>query len=275
LLSWKIYGAKDSRLLARAELEDASAQIPNDQLDPLELPKIKERLFWKYPFSAAAKEPAVKRVSTLIGQHAAGAEAQEIFVSSPRGVQSSISRGHTGKLAAVDIGSAHHHFLEMVSLKNVGRLDHLQAEQNRMINEGLLTEDEGQALDLGALLRFWSSEIGARILSRAEHVHREIPFTARSSPADLAALNLAPNEQALEGEFFVVRGKADLAVLLREEIWLLDLKTDRVSEAGFEAKARFYGPQLRMYALALSRIYRRPVTQCWLHFLALGRTAVV
>src|SRR5207249_4233306 len=116
LLSWKIYGAKDSRLLARAELEDASAQIPNDQLDPLELPKIKERLFWKYPFSAAAKEPAVKRVSTLIGQHAAGAEAQEIFVSSPRGVQSSISRGHTGKLAAVDIGSAHHHFLEMVSL---------------------------------------------------------------------------------------------------------------------------------------------------------------
>jgi ATP-dependent helicase/nuclease subunit A len=275
LLSWKIYGAKDSRLLAKAELEDPSAQVADVQFDPQEMPKIKELMLWKYPFSAAAKEPAVKRVSTLIAQHAAGAEAQEIFVSSPRRVQSSTSREHAGKLAAVEIGSAHHRFLEMVSLNKMGRLNHLQDELRRLVNEGFLTEDEGQTLDLGALLRFWCSEIGARILSQAEHVHREIPFTARFLPADLVALNLAPHEQALEGEFFVVRGKADLAVLLFEEIWLLDFKTDRVSEAEFETKARFYGPQLKMYALALNRIYRRPVTQCWLHFLALGRTAVV
>ena len=73
-------------------------------------------------------------------------------------------------------------------------------------------------------------------------------------------------------EFVVVQGVADLIVLRPKEIWLLDFKTDEVAAAELEAKAKFYEPQLKLYALALARIYQRPVTQCWLHFLACRKT---
>jgi ATP-dependent helicase/nuclease subunit A len=65
-------------------------------------------------------------------------------------------------------------------------------------------------------------------------------------------------------------------VLLPNEIWLVDFKTDEIVSDEVEAKTKLYEPQLKLYALALERIYRRPVTECRLHFLALpqaGRTA--
>jgi hypothetical protein len=35
---------------------------------------------------------------------------------------------------------------------------------------------------------------------------------------------------------------------------------------------KFYEPQLKLYALALGRIYRRPVTESWLHFFSLKKS---
>jgi ATP-dependent helicase/nuclease subunit A len=76
-------------------------------------------------------------------------------------------------------------------------------------------------------------------------------------------------------DFVVVQGVVDLAVFLPEEIWLVDYKTDHFAEAELPTKLREHGLQLRLYASALERIYRKPVTRRWLHFLALGRTEMV
>jgi ATP-dependent exoDNAse (exonuclease V) beta subunit len=72
-----------------------------------------------------------------------------------------------------------------------------------------------------------------------------------------------------------VQGVADLAVLLPEEIWLLDFKTDRVRANELAEKAKIYEPQLKLYAGALGRIYSRPVTHGWLHFLSARRTVEI
>jgi len=70
----------------------------------------------------------------------------------------------------------------------------------------------------------------------------------------------------------VVTGVVDLAVLLPGEIWILDFKTDAATADDWQKKAAVYQPQMHLYALALSRIYRRPVTRCWLHSLVLSQT---
>jgi ATP-dependent exoDNAse (exonuclease V) beta subunit len=41
------------------------------------------------------------------------------------------------------------------------------------------------------------------------------------------------------------------------------------------AKLAVYEPQLKLYALALERIYQRPVKHRWLHWLHLGKTVEV
>ncbi len=79
----------------------------------------------------------------------------------------------------------------------------------------------------------------------------------------------------LKDEFIVVQGVADLVVLLPKEIWLVDFKTDEVDDEILPAKIKNYAPQLKLYAGALSKIYSRPVTQCWLHFLSAQRTIEV
>jgi ATP-dependent helicase/nuclease subunit A len=163
----------------------------------------------------------------------------------------------------------------LVPLDRVASLADLQAQARLLEQEGRLSAPEVKALDFPALLAFWTSETGRQILAHAGQVQREIPFTARFTPEDLAALGLCPNAGALHGEYFVARGQADLAVLLPREIWLLDFKTDRLAAPAQAESLPRYSRQLKLYALGLSRIYRRPVTRCWLHFLSLRQTLAV
>jgi ATP-dependent exoDNAse (exonuclease V) beta subunit len=130
-------------------------------------------------------------------------------------------------------------------------------------------------------------------------VHRELPFTIRLPLAEAMGLERAEVEalnptartrrvkglhhrtkqsdqpelfHQLDGEFVIITGVADLVVLRPEEIWIVDFKTDAVEPADWEKKAQRYQPQMTLYALALSRIFSRPVTRCWLHSLPARRT---
>jgi ATP-dependent helicase/nuclease subunit A len=79
----------------------------------------------------------------------------------------------------------------------------------------------------------------------------------------------------LADELVVVQGVADLVVLLPGEIWLVDFKTDEIRSNGLTDKVKAYTPQLELYARALEKIYSRPVTARWLHFLAARRTETI
>ncbi len=76
-------------------------------------------------------------------------------------------------------------------------------------------------------------------------------------------------------EIVVVQGVADLVVLLPGEIWLLDFKTDDLRRGDIREKTDFYSSQLKLYARAVEKIYSRPVTHRWLHFLQARQTVQV
>ena len=52
----------------------------------------------------------------------------------------------------------------------------------------------------------------------------------------------------------------------------MDFKTDHFAESQLADKVKIYEIQLRLYAKALERIYQRPVTETYLHFLALRKS---
>ena len=125
-----------------------------------------------------------------------------------------------------------------------------------------------------ALADFWSSDTGKKIRGKAAFVKRELPFTASFVPDELdKAFGAEPS--SLKDEFIIVQGVADLVALMPREIWLVDFKTDAVSAKDLPEKTEFYSPQLKLYAQALEKIYSRPVTNCWLHFLAARKTVIV
>jgi ATP-dependent helicase/nuclease subunit A len=265
LLVWRI--ADDAELAGEnvAERSEAKGELPG--LDDETKQKLKERLSWQYQFGAATIRAAKSSVTALRHQAEELADEAERFFS--------MRKISGAKLSAAAAGTAAHRFLQYFSFEGVAGLNSLEAEAERLERENVLSADEREVLDLKTVAVFWNSEPGKKILEHAANVKRELAFTAKFSPAELSEITGTKSEAGLENEFVVVQGVADLVVLLPQEIWLVDFKTDEVRADGLPAKIKIYEPQLKLYASALVKIYSRPVTNCWLHFLSVQKTVDV
>ena len=276
LLRWQFYGADDPALTLSNET-DGDAIVTIQPPTSEELALIRERLSAGYEHAASVREPAKSSV-TAIRQRAVDEtddEAQRLF--QPTRLALAAPPIKDGSLSAAEIGTAHHTFLQFVALDRTVSESELRHEAARMRDAGALTVAEVAALDFAALTAFWQSDVGTRLrVVPARNVNREMPFTARFSVGELDRLRApTPASPKSADDFVVVQGVVDLAVILPDEIWLLDFKTDHVAEQELPDKIALYAPQLRIYALALTRIYQRPVTQCWLHFLSIHKTVPV
>ena len=235
-------------------------------IDSAQLSELVRRMEWEYPWPEATRESAKLSVTAL---REANEEAAARFGPRP----AFKTRRDRSQLTAAEIGTAHHLFLQAMDLNQASAPDQLQAEARAMVDEQMLSPEQAEALDLNAISVFWTSPAGQKILSASSEVHREIPFSARFTRDDLINVGLATSLP--EGEFVVVQGTIDLAVIRADEMWILDFKTDALKESGLKVALDNHAPQLRLYASALSRIYKRPVTKRWLHFLALNKTVEV
>ena len=278
-LRWRI--VEDAELAEeKAEGKNPKTEAELPALDDATLRKLHEALTWHYGFSAATERAAKSSVTALRRQTAdeLDDEAEQVFssqLSVERPVPNRKSQIANRKLNAADTGTAHHKFLQHVSLEAVGAVATMAAETGRLEQKNIISADERAVLDLPTVAAFWHSDVGQKIRTQATSVKRELAFTAKFSPAELSKIIGAKSAVGLESEFIVVQGVADLVVLLPEEIWLLDFKTDVVRADDLPAKTKTYAPQLQLYARALAKIYSRPVTNCWLHFLSSQRTMLV
>ncbi len=301
LLSWRLHAAGEELLVSDRERcpltpalspdggEGGEAVVDSKRLgmasdaEVEEVTRLRERLTRDYPHGSATWEQAKTSVSVLRRRAEADEEAFQLLPASklPR-----VPRRRSGGLTATQIGLAHHAFLQHVELRATGSRAELMAEAERLQSRGVLTEREAEALVFEDLFRFWDSEAGKLVRGHAREVQREVPFTARFTVRELNELTLrgiaGENQRPLTSsptvmaeDFVIVQGVVDLAVFRAEEIWLVDYKTDHFGEAEMAEKLREHGLQLRLYARALERIYKKTVTRRWLHFLALGRTEVV
>jgi ATP-dependent helicase/nuclease subunit A len=284
-LRWQIYDARDPVFDATSEGD--STQL-GDTFDIEQAPAVAQeqlnsRLNWQYPFPAATTEAAKTSVTALRRRSAEedvieARSWKQAFPVLELSTQDRSQRPRRGVLSATEIGLAHHLFLEHVALEQTGSDATLRMEAARLQAAGLLLAEQVAALDFTALTNFWRSELGQKICAQARKVKRELAFTIRFGVLELQALIPAVTEfdaSFTADEFVVVQGVADLVVLLPEEIWLVDFKTDVVTPAELAAKVSRYEPQLRLYALALARIYGKPVTECHLHFLQPAETVRV
>jgi ATP-dependent helicase/nuclease subunit A len=166
-------------------------------------------------------------------------------------------------------------FLQWVPLESTSGAQALKSAARQLEAEGILSAEQADVLNFGALEAFWRSELGQKIRQHARYVRRELAFTVRLSPLELPVQNRTWDAQPPSEDFVVVQGVADLAVLQPEEIWLVDFKTDQIAPEELVDRVAFYQSQIDLYGLGLSRIYRRPVSERWLHFLALNQTVAL
>jgi ATP-dependent helicase/nuclease subunit A len=279
LLQWKIYDGDDGAFASPEPVAEINIAPQNTAPDESVLKTLTARLEWKYPFAAATERAAKSSVSELRRLAAEEMDEETLPLFFPP-TENSKPKTRNSKLSAAEYGTAHHLFLQLVALEQCGSEAGLRAEAERLRGDGRLSPEQFAALDFKSLVAFWRGAVGGKVLSQAAQAQRELAFTARFSPEELDKLtgsSRGDDRTPQRGipaadEFVVVQGVADLVVLLPKEIWLLDFKTDDVDAGWLAQKVKFYEPQLRLYALALARIYNRPVKNAWLHFLTTGQS---
>jgi ATP-dependent helicase/nuclease subunit A len=276
-LCWRI--VDDAELTDKAEGGKRKAEMELPALDDAAAKRLRDLLGRDYPFTAATRRKAKSSVSEL--RRAAEElddEVEPIFVRPKFVAKNQMRKSGNGKwkLSAAEAGTAHHKLLQHFALGNASVIEALEIEAKRLEQEKILSADERAVLDLDALAEFWCSELGKKIREQPPNlVRRELPFTARFNPSEIAKIKGEKPEAGLENEFVVVQGVADLVVLLPQEIWLVDFKTDRVRPGELAGKIQTYKVQLEFYSAALARIYNRPVSVCALHFLDARKTVDV
>ncbi|MEI6075946.1 MAG: UvrD-helicase domain-containing protein [Verrucomicrobiota bacterium] len=283
LLSWR-WLTDDELAGGLAPSPGASGQAeampaPNDNLfqtDP-SLLALRERLqamlAWQYGQTEATRHQAKYSVTELRRSAEPGEEEAELLMAEA-GLAPHLPKLeiNNSTLKAEAYGTAHHKFLQHFVLEKSGDL---AGEADRLLTAKIISVEEREALNLRSLAAFWNSELGRAIQMHSPAVRRELPFTARFSPAEINAITGRLPDDGLAGEYLVLQGVADLVVRLPDEIWLVDFKTDAVTVSGLPEKLRRYTPQLALYSVALEKIFKLPVTRRILHFLALDKSVAV
>lgn len=233
---------------------------------PLDEGELARCAAFSYPHAAATTLPSKLTATQLKGRELdfEAAEQTASFAQPARAwraPQFMRDRPLTGR----EKGNATHLFMQFVRYEACTTWQGVRQELERLQAERFLTPQQAQAVDEDAILRLFASELGARIL-HAQQLRREFKFSILTDAAQVDA--------RAAGEQLMLQGVVDCFWQEPQGLVILDFKTDYVSGDLAERAAR-YRPQLRAYAMALSRIYEQPVKQTLLYFFSANEAVAI
>jgi len=171
------------------------------------------------------------------------------------------------RLTAAQRGTALHRFLQLADFGRCATKDGVAEEVRRLAERGALTPQEAAAVPESQMAAFISSTLGRRVLA-AQQLWREYQFGTLLTQKELCGAG-SSEEQIL------LNGAVDL--LLQEEggLVIVDFKSDRIRPGEEAARGAQYALQLRLYALAVEKVFCLPVRQRIIYFLETGNTAEI
>lgn len=237
----------------------ADVSLPDDEGQEIALPGIDERLCYTYPYAALGQIPA-----KITASQSAHSKAGDVIVA-PTLTQPAFLSRHG--LTPAQRGTATHIFLEHVNLGGSSAV----AQATAMVDAGLLTAPQAQALNTARLQRFMDSTLASR-MSVSDHLYREFAFALERPIATLgASMDHLPADAAKET--VLVQGIADAVFEEDGALVIVDYKTDRVENGAILAQR--YASQLAIYRDALARTLGKPVKECVIYSFHLGEIVPV
>ena len=231
--------------------------------DPAAAAELERRLAFAYPHPAAVELPSKVTATELKGRYERDPDADDLV--KPRSFSfrmPTLGEGERG-LTATEKGVATHLVLQYMDFEKAASRAGIKSEVERLCAARFLSRREAEAVNIAAIERLFRSELGKRML-RAEKPLREFRFSLL-----LDAQQLYPGA---EGEQLLLQGVVDCCLEENGELVIIDYKTDSVrTEEEIASRAALYRGQLAAYAGALTRIFRKPVKEGVLFFLAPGR----
>ena len=189
------------------------------------------------------------------------AEMQMFEAPLPRFMKDDPEEGE--EIRGARLGTVYHKIFEELTWHEGMTREEMDAAFAALVENGFLTEEELAAVKPYRIWRFVSSDLAARMAKG--RVHKEQPFVI-GRPAK----EILPDSDS--EEMIMVQGIIDAWFEEEDGIVAVDYKTDRLPEHGAEEYLREkYHRQLELYAEALESILGKPVKECVIYSVRLGK----
>ncbi len=234
-----------------AEDEEKTEQSTVSEIDLDFLHLIQDRANYKYKY---------EKLSNIVTKRAAS-EVDKNFIDRDYFASSMPSFMCEQGLTGAGRGIATHTFIQFADYEKAK--ENPACEIQRLLEKGLLTEQQAQGIDVKQIATFFESDLARRILS-SDLVMREKKFTI-----EIPISELYPETDAITDEKMMIQGIADCAFLENGKLIVVDYKTDRLSdEELFKEK---YTSQVSLYKKALTLCTDYEVSQTLLYSFYLGK----
>ena len=229
----------------------------NDNEEKIQTSLFHQRFQWEYPYLKETVLAGKVSVSELLKQ---SSEADQTtmdwnvpqILTRPRFVES--EKG----LTSAEKGTALHYFMQHIDLKKTDSIIEVREQIVSMVNDEMLTLQEGEIIDPEAVMRFLKSDIGQRMIS-SDRIHRELPFVIRQK-----------NMKSV-----LVQGVIDCCFIESGSWVLVDYKSDVVAEEEIDHWVNRYTPQITLYQEALEELSGIYVKEAVLYSFHLHKTVKV
>lgn len=173
--------------------------------------------------------------------------------------------------SGAEIGTATHLVLQELNLNQPVDLAAVQSVIDRLVASQVMTSAVAKQIQQTQITTFFKSDLGQSILANVSQLHRETPFSLLLPAKD--AFVEVQDEQAK----ILVHGIIDGYFINDDGITLFDYKTDYVqpNEAGLGKIKQRYEGQLKLYALALTKMLNLPVVHRYLYLLSVDQIVSV
>lgn len=241
------------------------AVIAKNKSTPELVELIKSRQQFSYKFENSADIPSKLTATELKKLEQPEENTERLIKLTYKNTFRLPELGGERELTAAEKGTATHVVMQYIDFAKTKTLEQIENEIARLRLEGYIDKRQSLAVNAKSILTFFSSELGAR-LERADAVYRELPFSLLCKASDYYASE--------ENEEILLQGVLDCCIEENGKICIIDYKTDRVSRDRLAELVKTYEPQVRAYAMAMSRIMQKEVSETILFFLR-GSVGVV
>lgn len=190
---------------------------------------ISKILGYKYPYLNSKLVPSKKSISEVI-------EKSDV-------INLSKISGRTDKISAAQRGTLIHFVLQNIDLKNVGSIDAVALQIEKMIHNGVFESEYAEFIDVEAIYGFFTSDIGKRMLA-SDKIYREFRFCV-----DISARELGYEAE----ESVLIQGIIDCCFVEDDKFVIIDYKTGSLHEK--------YKRQLELYKRCLEISTGKPVKE--------------
>ena len=257
---WTVCVHDGLQFASPVQQSDAAAEERAPQRE--ELPADFAALSYRYPYAEQTAFPA-KLTATQLKGRAIDEEISENTTLPPRLRNLCKPKFLAGKMAltGAERGTALHLVMQDLDFFCEPNEQSVREQIEKLRAQRKLTDEQANAVDVHAIVRFLRSDLAARI-RKSEQVEREYRFSLLRPVRDFSSLDA--------DDSVLLQGVVDCFFEEDGELVVVDFKTDHVSRAQLDERAEHYRPQLEAYSMALTRVMGKKVKEKVLYFFSAG-----